>query len=98
MENLCKMTWEEMVERYPNKWVAVTNYLKDGPDLIEGELLAVLDDREIDDFRIKNWGKNYYYGRTTEERGIGIVHAKNFKLKNIQISKNRTDRKLSRNG
>lgn len=76
MAALQRLTWEQMQLKYPDKWVAVANYVKEGPDLLEGDLLAVLDDDEINSFRIENWGKGYYYDRTTEESGVGIIHGK----------------------
>ena len=80
MKTLGRLTWEQMQLQYPNKWVVVTDYIKDGPDLVEGDLLAVLNDNEIDDFMASHWGKNYFYDRTTEESGVGIIHGKNIKF------------------
>ena len=69
------MTWNEIVKTYPNKWVAVADPIMDGdtPDILEGNLVAVLDDNDIDNFEIENFGKGYEYRRTTEGFFNGIT-------------------------
>ncbi len=35
-----RMTWNQMVEAYPNMWVAIRNPIMDGdhPDILEGDV------------------------------------------------------------
>ena len=39
-----RMTWEQIVEKYPEKWVALSNVKTDGdhPYILEGDVVAVL--------------------------------------------------------
>ena len=47
-------TWEQMVALYPDKWVVVENAkLTSGGFIEEGELIAVGDSKEIDDFVVE---------------------------------------------
>ncbi len=70
-----RMTWSEMVEKYPDKWVVVDNPIMDGdsPDIIEGDVVAVVDDDKIDNYEIDNLDKGYIYRRTTEGFCNGIT-------------------------
>lgn len=38
------MTWEQMVENYPDMWVAILNPVMDGdhPDILEGDVVDVI--------------------------------------------------------
>ena len=67
------MTWDEMVEKYPDQWVVVKDAVMDGPDIISGELIEVKSDNDIADFQIKNHGKGYEFRRTTEGSFNGIT-------------------------
>ena len=42
-----RMTWEEMVLNYPDRWVVLKDTEKDGPDVLSGVLVAVKTDDEI---------------------------------------------------
>ena len=47
-------TWEQLVELYPDKWVVVENAeLTRGGFIKAGELIAVGNHSEIDDFVVK---------------------------------------------
>ena len=37
-----RMRWEEMVDAFPDQWVAVQNAVMDGPDVIEGDVLCAI--------------------------------------------------------
>lgn len=75
-----RLTWKEMQERYPDKWVFVKNAEKDGPDIISGEVISVCDDdgygNQCVEF-IKS-GIKFDKERTTHDWfGGGIIHAEN---------------------
>ena len=44
------MKWEDMVEKYPDRWVAVGNAVMDGPNIVSGDVVAVKTDDEICDY------------------------------------------------
>lgn len=75
-------TWNELIDKFPNKWVIVEE-----PELTEagfiksGKLIGVCDDTEIDEFVISCYreNRNISYERTTEESGVGIVNVEDFK-------------------
>lgn len=76
-------TWDELVEKFPGKWVIVED-----PELTEagfirsGKLIGVCDDTEVDEFVIFCYKENkkISYERTTEESGVGIVNVEDFKF------------------
>ena len=49
------MTWDEAVEKYPDSWVVFDENCKTawGGEPIEGIVIAVCSDEEIDDYRIE---------------------------------------------
>ena len=68
-----KMTWEEMVKKYPNQWVIVKDAVMDGPDIVSGIVVAVKSDSEIIPFRLSNTHKDYEICRTTEGWFNGVI-------------------------
>ena len=68
-----RMTWDEMVKKYPDMWVAIKDAKMDGADILSGVLIAVKPDEEIDSFEIENWGKGYEYRRTSEGFWSGSI-------------------------
>lgn len=74
-------TWNELVEKFPNKWVVVEDAeLTEGGFIESGRLIGVCDDTEIDEFVISCYksNKNINYERTTEGSGVGIVNVEDF--------------------
>lgn len=75
-------TWNELIDKFPDKWVIVENpELTDAGFIRSGKLIGVCDDTEIDDFVISCYreNRNISYERTTEESGVGIVNIEDFK-------------------
>lgn len=69
-------TWGELVKLYPDSWVVVENTILDKGNFIKaGELIAVYNDNEIDDFvaNCYNMGRRIRYKRTTTESVIGVM-------------------------
>lgn len=67
-----RMTWDEMVEKYPDKWVVLDDvkYISEDDDInIESALvIQVVPDESANDIRLNNnrKGRRYTYRRTTE--------------------------------
>lgn len=72
-----RMTWDQMVDSYPDQWLAISNPVMDGdyPDIMEGDVVAVLSDDEICAFKAGHRGQDLEYRRTTESPWNGIVYA-----------------------
>ena len=70
-----KMTWDEMVQEYPEQWVAVKDAEMDGPDIVSGILVAAKTDDDIIPFRIAHFDDDLIYRRTTEGEFHGIIDA-----------------------
>ncbi|MBQ7507151.1 MAG: hypothetical protein IJT05_07475 [Lachnospiraceae bacterium] len=72
-----RMTWEQMVEAYPDKWVAIRNPIMDGehPDILEGDVVTVLSDDEISEYEASHQDQNLTYCRTTESGWNGMFYA-----------------------
>ena len=68
-----RLTWDEMVEKYPDKWVAVDKAEKKGSDVLSGVLVAVIPDKDIEDYMADNLRKGYDFVRTTEGAFNGIT-------------------------
>lgn len=77
-----RLTWDQMVEKYPDKWLALDNckYDKDdGITIIEADILKKFDtDAEYENFRLDNFGKGYEYRYTTEPVISGVTYGENF--------------------
>ena len=68
-----KMSWDEMVEKYPNQWVVVKDATMDGPDVLSGTLVAVKNDDEIGKYEVDHLDMGYKFRRTTEGFWNGIT-------------------------
>ena len=68
-----RLTWDELVMRYPEKWVVLKDTVKDGPDVLSGVLVAVKADDEIIPYENANLKKGYEFWRTTEGDFYGLV-------------------------
>ena len=63
-----KMSWKEIVGKFPDRWVAISDYVFSGFELKEGVLQAVCEDTDIslEMSRLKESGKKIYWKRTTD--------------------------------
>lgn len=77
-----RLTWEEMVQRYPNKWVFVENAELRGIDIISGDLICACTDDEYSKKAVEliRAGIDFRHVRTTEGNWGGYVNAKNVKI------------------
>ena len=69
------MTWQDMVKEYPARWVAVSNAVMDGPDIVSGDVVAVKTDEEISDYQADPLREGLRFRRTTEGNWDGIVNS-----------------------
>ena len=75
-----RLTWDEMVSKYPEMWVVLKDTEKIGPDVISGVLVDVKTDDEIIPYENENLRKGYEFWRTTEGEFYGLIDS------NISIS------------
>lgn len=70
-----KMKWDEIVEKYPDRWVALSDYKKDGPYILEGVLQAVCidTDRYETELSLREKGISHIWRRTTELEGANTI-------------------------
>ena len=61
-----RMTMEEMIDQYPDRWVAIKDAERDGPNILSGIVYAVLSDDEICDYEEDHLQDGLIYRRTTE--------------------------------
>lgn len=79
-----RLTWNQMIEKYPDKWLALCNckyYKDDGVTIIEADIYKTFNtDEEYEDFRIDNMEKEYEYRFTftTEPVTSGVTYGENF--------------------
>ncbi len=68
-----RLTWEEIVKKYPERWVVLDDVKNDGATIISGVVVNVCSDEDIDSYffdTVKS-GKRYTKRRTSEMRGMG---------------------------
>ncbi len=68
-------SWITIISQYPDRWVALRNPVMDGPDVVSGEVFAVLSDEDIIDFEDQHVGEGLIYRRTTEGELYGPIRA-----------------------
>ena len=69
------MSWEEIKYRYPDRWVAISNYKKDGPVILEGIPVEVCEESDMYDAEValKQKGIAFVWRRTTELDGANVI-------------------------
>lgn len=79
-----RLTWKQMVEKYPDKWLALRNCKYDENNdatVIEADIFKAFN--TWDDyytFRDNNIGKGYRYEYTTEPTMSGVQYGTNFTI------------------
>lgn len=71
-----RLTWDEIVNLYPNRWVVVEDAeLTSGLFIKSGVVIKVCKNDEIDAFLVKCFkeGRDIYYQRTTDNTSTGII-------------------------
>ena len=69
-----RMTWDEMVDQYPERWIAIRDAEMNGADIISGIVEAVLTDEELGDYR-EQAAPGLLFDRTTEGNWYGPISA-----------------------
>ena len=69
------MSWNEIQKQYPDRWVALADYKKDGPLVLEGVPLEVCEERDMYDAEIslRQKGIPFIWRRTTELEGANVI-------------------------
>ena len=70
-----RLTWDEIVKKYPEQWVVIKDATMEGSDIVDGIVVAVKNDDEIGEYRSGNVGKSLRFRRTTEGYHIGIIES-----------------------
>lgn len=75
-----RLTWKEIVAKYPDQWVVMDEVSKDGSTILSGVIVETCTDDEIDSYFVKTLrdGKRYTKRRTADIGGIGIVYGANY--------------------
>lgn len=84
------MTWEEMVEKYPGKWVIVKKTKGNASTVEEGIVKYVATDDEMPDIWVRCLRAKCGYDkfRTTLEPFMGVVDGVNFEITAEEIFSN----------
>jgi hypothetical protein len=77
-----RFTWDELVELFPDTWIAVTDCVMDGPNILDCVLLEVFDDDGVEDKMPKFIRKGVKCRRTTIGMGVGYIHGRVVENKN----------------
>lgn len=69
------MSWNEIKEKYPNRWVALTDYRKKGSRILEAVPVCVCEEKDMYDteLALKEQGIPFVWRRTTELEGANIL-------------------------
>ena len=68
------ITWEELQNQYPDKWLILDAQYGSEGELAGGEIIEICTDKTIDDAIIKynKMGKEYIHVRTTTTLNNGV--------------------------
>jgi len=68
-------SWIAIITQYPDRWIALRNPEMDGPDILSGEVVAVISDDDIIEFEDEHVGEGLIYRRTTDGELNGLIRA-----------------------
>ncbi len=70
-----QQSWERIVEEYPDKWVALSDYSMDGPTVITAVVRAVCSDNErlSKEKELDAQNMPFIWRRTTEIEGAYVL-------------------------
>lgn len=68
-----RLTWKEIEVKYPNSWIAMDNVKFRGGDIYEADVINVLTDETVSDYRVSHIDKKYVYDRTNPEELGGLI-------------------------
>jgi hypothetical protein len=67
-----KMSWDKIVERYPNKWVALADYERRGSVILSGVPVRICVEKDMYniELELEKEGIDFMWVRTTELEGL----------------------------
>lgn len=70
-----KMSWEEIKSRYPDRWVALADYKKQGSRILEAVPVKVCEEKDMyaAETELNREGISFVWRRTTELEGANIL-------------------------
>lgn len=71
-----RLTWDEMVAKYPDKHVIIEDYISErNADIVEGTVIGVYNDDEVDAAYLKflKEGRNCIPMRTSMGVNVGVI-------------------------
>lgn len=70
-----RMKWDEIKATYPDRWVALTDFKKYGPTILEAVLLRVCEEKDMysAEMELREKGIPFIWRRTTELEGANII-------------------------
>ncbi len=69
-----KKTWDEIVEAYPDRWVALTDCIMEGPIVLTAVVSAVCEDKDRldEEKKLDAQGIRFIWRRTTDLEGAYV--------------------------
>lgn len=69
------LTWKEIVQKYPDMYVFVQNYVADGPNIRSGEVIEAVRPEDFDeaDIRWYTSGADYMHSYTGEDSSCAVL-------------------------
>ena len=69
------MTWDEIKNKYPDKWVALAAYKRQGPRITEAVPIRVCDEQDMykTELELRMNGIDFQWRRTSELEGANII-------------------------
>jgi hypothetical protein len=70
-----KMSWNKIVEKYPNKWVALADYERRGSVILSGVPVMICIEKDMYniELELEKEGIDFMWVRTTELEGANIL-------------------------
>lgn len=69
-----RLTWEEVVDIFPDLWVALKDCRMSGIDVEDGILVDVIADKDVKGYMKQHFDENIFIDRTTESCVVGYIH------------------------
>ena len=71
---VASLSWDEIVSKYPDKWIAFSDADFVKSDIQSGVIYAILDDDNVTDFYESHYDNIVYLTRTTEGQEASYIH------------------------
>ena len=69
------MSWDEIKKKYPDRWVALADYRKDGSRIIEAVPVEVCEEKDMysTEMALRQRGITFVWRRTSELEGANVL-------------------------